>query len=114
MACLNQIVYVVMVDNNFNAMTVTKRKRGPKPQYGLTASMLRKSRRDCGMLYRLIRAKLGITQVAMAALMGCSKDALVRREHTKRLYTVIELQALKDISGMTDSEWLELLREIAK
>jgi len=50
----------------------------------------------------------------MAALMGCSKDALVRREHTKKLYTVIELQALKDISGMTDSEWLELLREIAK
>jgi hypothetical protein len=50
----------------------------------------------------------------MARLMGCSKDALVRREHTKKLYTVIELQALKDISGMSDSEWLELLREIAK
>lgn len=96
------------MDNNFNAMTVTK------PKHALTARMLRRTRRDCGMLYRLIRARLGITQVAMAALMGCSKDALVRREHTKKLYTVIELQALKDISGMSDSEWLELLREIAR
>jgi len=96
------------VDNNFNAMTVTK------PKHILTARTLRRSRRDCGMLYRLIRARLGITQVAMARLMGCSKDALVRREHTKKLYTVIELQALKDISGMSDSEWLELLREIAR
>ena len=96
------------MDNNFNAMTVTK------PKHILTARTLRRSRRDCGMLYRLIRARLGITQVAMARLMGCSKDALVRREHTKKLYTVIELQALKDISGMSDSEWLELLREIAR
>ena len=89
-------------------MTVTK------PKHALTARTLRRSRRDCGMLYRLIRARLGITQVAMARLMGCSKDALVRREHTKKLYSVIELQALKDISGLSDAEWLALLEEIAK
>jgi hypothetical protein len=50
----------------------------------------------------------------MGALIGCSRDSIVSREHSKKLYTIGELLTLKDISGMSDSEWLELLREIAK
>jgi len=95
-----------MVDKIYQPMT--------KARMPLTARTLRKERRDCGALYRLIRARLGLTQVAMAALMGCSKDALVRREHTKRLYSLVELQILREVSQLPNDEWCALLEEIAK
>lgn len=50
----------------------------------------------------------------MGRLMGCTRDSIAAREGSKRLYTATELLALKDVSGMGDSEWLDLLREIAK
>ena len=80
----------------------------------LTASRIRKERRDCGLLYRLIRSRLGLTQVALGALMGCSQSAIVNRESKKRLYSIIELVELKQLSGMSDTEWCALLEEIAK
>jgi len=85
-----------------------------KARKPITLRTLRKNQRDRGILYKIIRARLGLTQHAMARLMGCSRDSIAAREGSKRLYTAAELLALKDISGMGDSEWLELLREIAK
>ncbi len=85
-----------------------------KPRKPITLRTLRKNQRDRGILYKIIRARLGLTQSGMATLMGCTRDAIAAREGSKRLYTAAEMLSLKDISGMSDSEWLELLREIAK
>jgi len=85
-----------------------------RPKVHLTARRLRNERKECGQLYRLIRARLGITQTAMGALIGCSRDSIVSREQSKKLYTIGELLTLKDIAGMNDDEWCNLLREIAK
>lgn len=80
----------------------------------LTAARLRRERRDCGILYKIIRSRLGLTQTQLGALMGCSQSAIVNRESKKRLYSVIELVELLDLSGMTNDEWVALLREVAK
>lgn len=80
----------------------------------ITARTLRKAQRNRGILYRLLRNRLGITQKAMAALVGCSVDAITAREAKKRLYSAEEMIALYEISGMTAEEWIQLLREVAK
>lgn len=80
----------------------------------LTATRIRRERRECGILYKIIRSKLGLTQRQLGDLIGCSQSAIVNRESKKRVYSVIELVELLDISGMTNDEWVSLLREIAK
>lgn len=91
---------VVKMDNGFRANLSVKR--------------LRRERKDRGILYRAIRELRGLSQSECAKLMGITKDALVRREHVKRLYNVIELVELQRISGLNDTDWCELLRQIAK
>ena len=81
---------------------------------GLTASQIRKVKRTPGILYTLVRSRLGLTQVDMAALLGVSKWAIVNRERCKRVYTAHEIVALQHASGLSDVEWCELLREVAK
>jgi DNA-binding XRE family transcriptional regulator len=85
-----------------------------KSRQPLTVRTIRKNQRDRGILYKIIRAKLGLTQEAMGRLIGCTRDSIAAREGSKRLYTALELQRLKDISGMTNDEWCALLEEIAK
>lgn len=80
----------------------------------LTAARIRRERRECGVLYKIIRSRLGLTQKQLGDLIGCTQSAIVQREYKKRVYTVGELVELLDISGMTDAEWVALLREIAK
>ena len=92
----------------------TQRFDYPVTKHPLTAARIRKERRGVGLLYKLIRHRLGLTQVDMGRLMGCSRDAIVNREHSKRVYTVHEMVELQRASGMGDVEWCELLREIAK
>ena len=87
---------------------------GDMVKSGLTASQIRKAKRTPGILYTLVRSKLGLTQVDMAALLGVSRWAIVNRERCKRVYTAHELVALQRASGLSDVEWCELLREIAK
>ena len=70
--------------------------------------------RHRGVLYRAIRGITGLSQSKLAAAMGCTKSALVRREVTKRKYSIEEIVELQRIAGMTDAEWCELLRQIAK
>jgi transcriptional regulator with XRE-family HTH domain len=75
---------------------------------------LRRASRDRGMLYRAIRKLLRLSQGEMAEHLGCSRDAIVNREHKKRVYSLAELNALQKASGLSDVEWCELLRQIAK
>lgn len=85
-----------------------------KARKPLTLRTLRYNQRDRGVLYRIVRARLGITQAAMGRLIGCSRDSIAGRESAKRLFTIAELQTLKEISGLTNDEWCMLLEEIAK
>jgi len=80
----------------------------------LTLRTLRQNQRDRGILYKIIRVRLGLTQEAMGRLIGCTRDSIAAREGSKRLYTATELQVLKSVSGMTNDEWCALLEEIAK
>ena len=101
-----QLHYGGKVDTQYRTMT--------RPKVHLTARRLRNERKECGQLYRLIRARLGITQRDMGRLLGCSRDSIVSREQSKKLYTISELLILKELVGMSDTEWCDLLREIAK
>lgn len=74
----------------------------------------KKEQRHRGVLYRMVRHLSGLTQREMASEIGCTVDALVRREVIARKYSVIEYVELQRISGLNDVEWCELLREIAK
>ena len=85
-----------------------------KPRQPLTAARIRKERKEYGLLYRLIRSRLGLTQRDMGRLVGCSRDSIMAREQGKRLYSVGELVELKKISGLSNDEWCALLEEIAK
>jgi DNA-binding XRE family transcriptional regulator len=83
-------------------------------QKPLTATRIRRERRTVGVLYRLLRSRLGVTQTVMGALLGVSKDTIVQRERNKRVYTLDELCELQNVSGMGDAEWWALIKEVAK
>ena len=100
---------LVIYSRNVDTITTTMNK----PRKPLSARRLRYEQSDRGHLYRIIRARLGLTQVAMGALMGCTRDSILSREHSKRMYTLDELVELQRISGMTNDEWCNLLKEIA-
>ena len=90
---------------------ILKRSELVKP---LTAKAIKKHNAECGVLYKLIRHRLGITQTVMAKMMRTTLDAIVNRERRKRVYSVSELVALQRISGLSDTEWGDMLRDIAK
>ena len=83
-------------------------------QKPLTATRIRRERRTVGVLYRLLRSRLGVTQSVMGALLGVSKDTIVQRERNKRVYTLDELCELQNVSGMSDAEWWALIKEVAR
>jgi DNA-binding XRE family transcriptional regulator len=80
----------------------------------LTATRIRRERRTVGVLYRLLRSRLGVTQSVMGAMLGVSKDTIVQRERNKRVYTLDELCELQNVSGMSDAEWWALIKEVAR
>jgi transcriptional regulator with XRE-family HTH domain len=82
--------------------------------FNVSIRRLRREKRDRGIVYRAIRAMKGLSQSQMARYMGTTKDAIVRREVTKRVYSIIELVELQRISGLSDTEWCDMLRDIAK
>jgi transcriptional regulator with XRE-family HTH domain len=82
--------------------------------FKLSARELRKVNRDRGLLYRAVRKLLGLSQAEMARHIGCSRDAILAREYRRRSYSLVELNALQRASGLSDVEWCELLRQIAK
>ena len=81
---------------------------------GLTASRIRQERRSAGVLYRLVRARLGLSQKAMGGLLGVSRDCIAMREKTKRVYSLEELVAFQEMTGLADVEWWNLVKEVAK
>ena len=90
---------------------IYKRSTLVKP---LTAKAIKRHNAECGVLYKLIRHKLGITQTSMAKMLRTTLDAIVNRERRKRVYSISELVALHKVSGLSDTEWCEMLRDIAK
>ena len=82
--------------------------------FNVSIRRLRREKRDRGIVYRAIRAMKGLSQSQMAKYMGTTKDAIVRREVTKRVYSIIELVELQRISGLSDTDWCDMLRDIAK
>ena len=66
-----------------------------------------------GNLYQAIRHRLGLSRVAMAALLGIKPDSVRYRERQKQLYHPAEIVVLFNVSGMTTDEYMEILRVIA-
>lgn len=80
----------------------------------LTAKRIRQSKKECGVLYKLVRHKLGLTQRQFAKVLGISYAALFNRENRKRVYTVGEILALQRISGIEPNEFWQILEAVAK
>lgn len=66
-----------------------------------------------GNLYQAIRHRLGLSRVAMAALLGIKPDSVRYRERQKQLYHPAEVVVLFSVSGMTPDDFLGLMRDIA-
>ena len=66
-----------------------------------------------GNLYQAIRHRLGLSRVAMAALLGIKPDSVRYRERQKQLYHPAEVVVLWQVSGMTADDFMKLLRDIA-
>jgi hypothetical protein len=67
---------------------------------------------DRGLLYKLARAKLGVSQGAMATILGLSRGNLIQKECFKRVYTAEELSILRELSGLTWQELGDLIDSI--
>jgi len=81
---------------------------------GLTARRIREERRTVGVLYRLVRGRMGLSQRDMGRLLGVSRDAIMQREKTKRTYSLEELVSLQQLTQFTDAEWWDMIKEVAK
>lgn len=66
-----------------------------------------------GNLYQAIRHRLGLSRVAMAALLGIKPDSVRYRERQKQLYHPAEVVVLWQVSGMTADDFMKMLRDIA-
>lgn len=66
-----------------------------------------------GNIYFGIRKHMGLTQQAIAARFGISLEAWRYRERMKRLYHPPELLALLEFSGLSDSDFIKLIRDIS-
>ena len=82
--------------------------------YNKIARNIRKQRLDRGVLYKAVRSIVGLSQSEFAPLIGTSRDCIVQRERSKRLYSLAELVALQRITGYDDAAWCSLIRELAK
>ena len=79
----------------------------------IKAAKIKRVARTRGVLYSAIRQRLGVSQPVMATLTGLTRGNLVYRELNKRLYSLDEIVMLKRISGMSDTDFLQLLEELA-
>lgn len=69
--------------------------------------------RPAGNLYYSIRKLLGLNQTKAGELIGITRQAWQYRERYKVMYWPLEIAMLKDIAGLTDSEFIQLLNDIA-
>jgi DNA-binding XRE family transcriptional regulator len=82
--------------------------------HGMTARDLKKARSECGILYKLVRHRLGLTQREMAKLLRVRLDTIINRENRKSKYTIREIVALQRASGIDGNEMWEILVAVAK
>jgi hypothetical protein len=54
-----------------------------------------------------------LTQRRAAALFGISEQSWRYRERMKRMYHVAEILALREVSGMSDRDFIKLMSECA-
>ena len=80
----------------------------------LKARELRKQRSECGLLYKLVRHRLGLTQREMAKLLRIPLDTIINRENRKSKYSIREIVALQRVSGIDGAEMWDILVAIAK
>jgi hypothetical protein len=66
-----------------------------------------------GNLYLAIRKSLGMTQERIADTFGVGVDTWRNRERSRRNLCIAEILALHELSGLTDSEFMKLLNDIA-
>jgi hypothetical protein len=88
-----------------------KRTRVRIPTMAHTRGKVRDSR---GVLYSTIRARLGVKQSELAALLGLSLPQLKHRELYKQSYQLEELVALRTLLDWTWQEFGELLTFVSK
>lgn len=69
--------------------------------------------RPKGNLYYSIRKLLGLNQTDAGKLIGISQKAWQYRERYKVMYWPLEIAMLQEIAGLTDSEFIQLLNDIA-
>jgi hypothetical protein len=50
----------------------------------------------------------------MGDLLGCSRFGILHRERTKQLYSLQELVALQELTGIPDADWWDIIKEVAK
>lgn len=62
--------------------------------------------------YRWVRRKIGTAQWILAKDMGLTRRQLGIKER-KKMFTVGELLALKDMMSLTDKEFITMLHEVA-
>jgi hypothetical protein len=66
-----------------------------------------------GNLYLSVRKSLGLSQAQAAHALGCSTPAWRARERSRRNLCVAEILALHELSGLSDTEFMKLLNDIA-
>jgi DNA-binding XRE family transcriptional regulator len=66
-----------------------------------------------GNAYRAVRKHLGLSQVDMGRLIGCSWRAVQYRERSKRMYHMLELCILWQASGMSGNDFMLMLNDNA-
>lgn len=66
-----------------------------------------------GLLFRVVRHRLGISRDEMGAIFGMSADNYRQRELMRVRYTLSEIIKLHDISGLSLEEFWLLMRELS-
>ncbi len=64
-------------------------------------------------LYYMVRMHLQITQKEAARRTGIALTAWCYREKLKRLYHLVEIDMLRELSGLSDSDFIKLIRDIS-
>lgn len=83
------------------------------PKYPFIGSYRHMAPYARGNPYYQVRKRMGLTQAALGALMGCTWQAIQYREKSKRLFHIMELVVLADIAEMSDTDFMKMLRDIA-
>ena len=66
-----------------------------------------------GKLYLAVRHMLKLSQKQMAAILGMTQPAIVRRENERGKYSLEELRDLRKFAGMSKEDWVTMYESLA-